>query len=487
MLPDGVMLEIFHLCQIESNSYVTSFRPGSGWFTLVHVCRRWRHIVLVSPRRLDLTLLCTYRTPVRKHLGCLPPFPIIVDYLTFSQSDLRSPAPNYEDDIVAALEHSDRVRSIKLPVTISLLEMAAPVMREPFLALKTLWLSSKDRNAPVLSDPFLNGPAPQLSQIFLEGISFPALPTLLLSANNLIDLQLKGIPQSGYISPETMVTSLASLNRLDSLCIWFKAPTSRLQLRSSPESTRHILLSLVTFNFYGSSKYLEHLLAQIDTPTLRGLNITYFNQLDFQVPQLSQFIRRTEHLELAQSRHSQGRIRISSPYVELMLDFEEERHHRSGLTLCILCKWPDWQVFHVAKILGQSPAMLSNVDHLSIDGSDLQLELGWKDRINDIGWPELLRQFTAVKMLHGSKHLARYISLGLDGVRGEMITVVLPALTSLLLEDQPVRSVKKFLAAREISGHPVIFVNPVCLQMFLLDYIIYDSSRLRYAREGDLI
>jgi hypothetical protein len=423
-----------------------------------------------------------------------------VDYLTFSGLRSSSAPTNYEDDIIAALEHPGRVRSIKLVVTSSLLGMVASVVQEPFLALTTLWLSSKDRNAPVLPDVFLSGPAPHLRQIFLQGISFPTLPTLLSSANNLVDLQLGDIPQSGYISPEVMATSLAGINRLEGLTYWFKAPISRHQLRSSPVLTRHVLLSLVTFNFRGSSEYLEHLLAQIDTPRLRGINITYFNQLDFQVPQLSQFIRRTEHLELAQSRHLHGRIRISSLYIEL--DFKEEGHRGSCLNLRIWCRWLDWQVLHLAQILAQSPAMVSNVDHLSIDEDDLQLEPGWKDSMDDTDWLELLHQFSAAKTLHGSKQLAGHIALALDGVGEEMITEVLPALTSLSLEDQPVRSVEKFLAARQNSGHPITFVDPGGCEFmscrFLLDCIISNSSAtagslcpsynlLRHAIAGDLI
>ena len=411
--------------------------------------------MLESPRRLDLTLLCTYGTPVRKHLGCLPPVPVIVDYLTFSHLALR-PAPNHEDDVIAALEQPNRVRSIKLTVTSHLLEMMALAMQESFPALTTLWLSSEDRNAPVLPDAFSIGPAPHLLQILLEGISFPALPTLLLSANNLVDLQLKDIPQSGYISPDAMVSSLAALKRLDNLCIWFKAPISRLQPRHSPVSTRRVL-SLVAFKFHGSSEYLEHLLVQIDTPRLCSIDITYFNQLDFQVPQLSEFVRRTENLHLSQSRHSRGHIRLSSLSVEL--DFKEEGHHGTRLTLRISCKWLDWQVLHLAQILGHSPALVSNVDYLSIDENDLQPKPGWKDSMEDTDWLELLRPFVVVKMLHGSKQLSRHIALALDGVGEEMSTEVLPALTSLSLEDQPEKSVEKFLAARQISGHPVTFVD----------------------------
>jgi hypothetical protein len=487
ILPEDVLLEIFDFYQIESNPYLSSLRPVSDWFRLVHVCRRWRQIVLVSPRRLDLTLFCTYGTPVRKNLGSLPPFPIIVDYLTFS--DLRSPAPNHEDDIIAALDHPDRVRSIKLAVTNYLFGVVSPLMQEPFIALETLWLSSKDQNSPVLPDIFLTGPAPQLRQIFLEGISFPALPTILSSASNLVDLQLKDVPQSGYISPEVMATSLAALNRLNTLCIWFKAPISRTQLRSSPASMRHVLLSLVTFKFYGSSEYLEDLLAQLETPRLRVINITYFHQLDFQVPQLFQFIHRTGHLKVAQSPYTQGCIRISSRYVEL--DFEDVWHQGGGFTLCISCKWPDWQVLHLAQILAQSPAFVSNVDHLSIDENHPQLEQGWKDGLDDTDWLELLRPFTAVRMLHGPKKLAENIAHALDGVGGEMITEVLPTLASLSLEDQPVKSVEKFLTARRIYGHLITFVDTGMCEFTscasFLDCIISDSSWLRNAPEGDSI
>ena len=438
----------------------------------MHVCQRWRQIVLVSPQRLDLTLFCTLGTPIRRNLGCLPPFPIIVDYLTFA--DFSRPVPEFYDDIIAALEHPDRVRTIKLVVTNSLLGVLASVTQEPFPALTTLWLSSRDRNTPVIPDSFLSGTAPHLRQIFLEGISFPTLPTLLSSASNLVDLQLENITPSGYVSPEVMVTSLAPLNRLNTLYIGFKRPISRLQPRSSPVATRHVLLSLVTFNFRGCSEYLEHLLAQIDAPRLCDINITYFNQLDFRVPQLSQFINRTENLGLAQSRQVHGRIRISNMYVRL--DFAEG-HHKSRLTLCISCKWVAWQVLHLAQILaGQSYAMVSNVAYLSIDANDLKLDPAWKDSLDDTDWLELLRSFTAVKRLHGSERLAKHIALALDGVCGEMTTEVLPALASLSLEDEPVKSVEKFLAARQISGHPVTFVGPGRCKFIFAEV----PSRLRY-------
>ena len=69
MFPDVALLKIF-------DCYVDQARGDDGdspeieaWHTLVHVCRKWRSVVFGSPRRLNLRLLCTKRTPVREMLA----------------------------------------------------------------------------------------------------------------------------------------------------------------------------------------------------------------------------------------------------------------------------------------------------------------------------------------------------------------------------------------------------------------------------------
>ena len=103
--------------------------------------------------------------------------------------------------------------------------MLAMPMQEPYPVLTTLELWLDDKMALVLPDTFLGGFAPCLQRVWLEGLVFPALPKLLLSAVDLVSLLLDKIPpNTGYISPKVMATSLSMLIRLKYLRIDFRSP-----------------------------------------------------------------------------------------------------------------------------------------------------------------------------------------------------------------------------------------------------------------------
>ncbi len=183
------------------------------------------HAVLISSFS---ALLCTHGTPVRNNLGCWPPFTIIIDYIshkTFTRYD-EAFTPHDEDSLIAALEHPDRIRKVGVSLTDSQLKKVVTVMQEPFLALTHLSIWSEDGSAPALPSGFLGGSAPCLQFIHLEGIPFPALPTLLSSTSDLASLYLDDIPQDGYISPETMAAGLSAFPRLERLLIGFQSVTS---------------------------------------------------------------------------------------------------------------------------------------------------------------------------------------------------------------------------------------------------------------------
>jgi hypothetical protein len=68
-----------------------------------------------------------------------------------------------EDNIIAALEHKDRIREIALSnLTSSVLETISSAMQEPFPVLSCLELGTVEDTAPVVADSFLRGPAPCL-------------------------------------------------------------------------------------------------------------------------------------------------------------------------------------------------------------------------------------------------------------------------------------------------------------------------------------
>ena len=197
------MLEIFDLYRKDHYNNPRPL-PVWKWHILVHVCKRWRQLVFSSPHRLDLKLLCTYGTPFRENLGIWPAFPIVLD--------LHSPGslftPNDEDNAIAALEHSDRLCSINLYVTGSMRAKMSTVLSKPFPLLKRFKFYTVGLNVPALPDEFLGGSAPCLQEFYLNGIPFPALPTLLLTTSNLVNLTLSTIPPTGYIPPEAMVACL---------------------------------------------------------------------------------------------------------------------------------------------------------------------------------------------------------------------------------------------------------------------------------------
>jgi hypothetical protein len=148
------------------------------------------------------------------------------------------------DNIIALLEHGDRVRQIDLKdVASSQLKKGLAAMQVPFPELTRLLLRSHDDAMSVLPDSFLGGSVPRLRYLLLDRIPFPGLPKLLLSADHLDDLHLENIPHSGYILPEATVTALSTLTSLEQLSMEFQSPLScpDRASRRPPPPTRAVL------------------------------------------------------------------------------------------------------------------------------------------------------------------------------------------------------------------------------------------------------
>jgi hypothetical protein len=436
LLPDVVLLRIFDL-----------YEDIEAWITLVHVCQNWRNIVFGSPRRLNLQLYCTGRTPVREKLDIWPLFPIIIRVYTFDRWD--------NGNIFAALEHNDRISEIFIfHIPSSEMEKALTALQQPFPALTCLQFGFDIATAPIIPASFLGGSAPALEALCLDRIPFPGLPKLLLSATHLVDLDIRSIPHSGYISPEAIVACLSVLTRLELLHIGFEYPQSRPDRRLSPEARAHLPV-LTTFSFNGISEYLEDLVARIDAPLLNKTSITFFYQLLFDTPQLTRLIRRTSKFKA----HDEAHVEFSSSDVTVTLP----RIRDGELEFGVSCSLSDLQHSSFVAPVGSSSftqTLIHTVERLYIQRKSRVLFLNWPDDIENSRWLELFQPFAAVDSLFISSEFTPLIAPALKELIGERVTEVLPALQTLFLEEPPLsgpvpEAIGQFVVARQLAGHPL--------------------------------
>jgi F-box-like len=446
-LPDDVLLEIFDFFAEEHKS---TKQATEKWQTLVHVCRRWRNIVFRSPRRLNLRLFCSNKTPARDTLYVWPALPLFIECNESAES---------VDDIVAVLERSECLCHIDLTnFESSDMEQFSAAMQVPFPELRHLQLWSFDETVSALPDSFLGGSAPRLEDFSLHRIPFPGLPKLLLSATHLITLQLDNIPHSGYISPEAIVAALSTLTRLKTLWLRFKSPQSRPDRarQRPPPSTRSVLPALTHFWFKGVSEYLEVVVTRIDTFRLNKLYITFFNEIVFDTPQLVQFISCTPIWRLL----GKARVSFGDDAAKVRLSSQTSGKGEE-IEVRIPCRELDWQVSSMEQVCTSCLPLLPALEDLHVHENLRWRELeDWEDNIENALWLELLLPFTSVKNLYLSEYVARRIVPALQELVGERATEVLPTLQNIFLEERQAsglvqKGIQQVIAVRQVAGHPI--------------------------------
>ena len=465
ILPDDVLLHIFHFDQAiyldglyspPRSADEAVLRHCWQWRRLVDVCRRWRSVVFASPNFLNLRLVIgNPASPRIKFLRLYPPLPIIVGNII----DFPLPDNQYFDP---AIMHHNRLCEIYFfHLSSSLLQRLASAMQEQLPALTHLMLDAEsyyNPSPPALPDGFLGGSAPSLQSLVFHSIPFPALPKLLLTATDLVELTLTQIPHNGYFPPGAIATGLAVSANLESLTIGFQSPLS-LPDRASrrpPPPMRSVLPALTQFDFKGVSEYLEDLLTWIDAPSLAFISVTFFNQLIFNIPQLTQFMRRTPKFGTI----NEARVYFSIDFISVRSLSTQTSDE--GFRLSILCKKLDWQLSSLAQVLSGSSPFLPTymVEHLRVICRLGNSEPDWSD-VEIEQWREICHPFTAVKNLYIYKEFSKHIASALlQEPVGEIATDSLPALESLFLKELqrsgPVQeAIGKFVAARALSGHPI--------------------------------
>ncbi|KAI0286438.1 hypothetical protein BC826DRAFT_1108870 [Russula brevipes] len=370
-----------------------------------------------------------------------------------------------EDDVIATLEHNSLWRVPRWLLSLRgdgahlVLEVAAAGAIIGDVAGGVAGPLALLSAPAFLPDSFLGGSAPRLRSLDLNSVAFPTLRKLLLSASHhLVTLRLRNVPAAGYISPEEMVTSSprwkyssSNSNSLD------RAPTERSDVSA------HV------------SWYLEDLVARVDAPLLRDVAITLFKQLIFSILQFLQFIGRLEtfkglnRAEVTFSRRSVA-ITLSRP---LSPQTGQQRRRpgigtgtgtknvhvvdRRTLTLRIFSE-SDGQISSLAQVCRSSlPPPLSTVERLEVC-EDRDWRPCWRD---DVGITQALAS-TGAKDLYLSEGIVGHVAPALQGHVGERAIDVFPVLRSVFLRRlqpsgpiQETEVIGQFLAARELSGHPV--------------------------------
>ena len=387
-------------------------------------------------------------------LDIWPALPIVIDASFGDDVD--------EDDIVGALEDRDRIIGITLwGLTQSTVEKCLRVMQQPFPVLTSLDLYTETgKVARVSTQAFLGGSIPQLKRVCLDGIRFSALPTLLSSASELVDLHLEDFPVTGreHISPEAMITCLSSLTRLRSLYISFQPYASFTNPTSQcphPSNLAHTVLPALTdVSLSGPREYLETL-TRIDAPLLEDGLFWFHDVPNFDHPQVSQFVHRTGMFNLPSG---------IDVYIRKGVLFELSSSIGPKKKFSMSFSGFDTDLYTEVELMEQlctrCPPLLSHIERLTLGGDDVEFWYRWP---LSAPWLEFLQPFTSVQTLHLSGTVIMlHVSRTLGELAEERVTEVLPALHTLVLswsrEDvsEAARLVKPFIVARKHSEHPVV-------------------------------
>ena len=436
-LSDEVLLGIFR--------YYIDASPRS-WSRLVHICRKWRRIVFASQRDLRLRLFFTHRTPVRKTLDYWPAsLPIVLEY--GGSPGLDSLAPEDEDNIIAALKQSDRICSISLAVTSSLLEKLSAIER-PFPKLEHLIVLTRD--SPRLTLPSAFGWGTRLRSLHLTGITFFALPQLLYSSRNLVKLQLHEVLNPWLIAPEALTDALSGMAQLRSLSLRFLPTKDHIGITQASKK-RAVLPALTRLDFLGITKYLEDFVARIDTPRLGYIGVTLFNESISDVSQLGKFIDRIGN------HRSHRHAHILSSDRAISISFIQPVRVATCIKLQIFCARLSEQLSFMAQVFIHFPAFFHDVEDLRISA---RRQPRLKDIFYDVQWLNSINSFTGVKWFHldGDSSVNIIRALKKANMRGETL---LPGIHKFCIRQpgphyEPVRkAVMSLMASRRLSGPPI--------------------------------
>jgi len=466
VLNDDCLLRIFSLYRppLLDEDEVVDIRILQGgewgrerwWYKLVHVCRRWRYLILQSAAHLGVCLVCTYGTPVADMLAHSPPLPLVIDTV----DNFQDISAEDEERITFVLQHSDRVRRIRFRMSVSNLEKLILAMDKEFPMLEYLYIAPPTKHNITLVFP-QTFRAPQLRQLILINLATPIGSPLIATAPGLVTLALDYIHPSAYFSPHDLLAQLSLMPQLETLGITFHSPSQNRAFETLPSETpitQHVTLPhLRWFAFGGDNAYLEALLPHVTTPLLERLQIIFFNRPLFSVPYPLQFMRTTE------------RVRFSSLSVSFLgavvvvRALPREGAKVDAFYMHVSCQSLDWQVACAAQIFGTLGSAFSSVKRLHLQFGERESP-SEGDNVIDVDptqWRIFLGSFSNVETLLIDDGLTKGLSLSLRQDDGEPPLHLLSKLKELVYSasDDVDDAFASFIHAREVAGHSVSLVR----------------------------
>jgi hypothetical protein len=260
--------------------------------------------------------------------------------------------------------------------------------------------------------------------------------------------------------PNDVLQHLSLLPQLDELQISFRSaiPNRDIerQLLHTPVITHVTHPNLRVFYFVGVSGFSEAVLAHMAGPLLETFRVQFFNQLNFSIPHLQNFMMSAENLRFSRARfifHHEAVAMFAFPHVE---------SEWNNFSFLVPCAHLDWQVSSMTQVSKDLNQLFSEVVDLMLDYREHSLSPEWHNQANHTQWRELLGSFRNVKILRVYNGLVGDLSRSLrsDGESSPSLEV-LPELKELVCPVGCVgdKTFAPFVHEREVAGQPVSLIG----------------------------
>jgi hypothetical protein len=241
--------------------------------------------------------------------------------------------------------------------------------------------------------------------------------------------------------------------QLEMIFFHFAVPNRDVE---TPIITHLTLPYLTRFGFRAVSAYSEAVLSRITAPRLENLGIGYPKQVTFSVPELLQFMERTENLSF-----NRAEFNFDSERVSVEVNAPDSNKPIYAFSLDIDSWHLNRQVSSMAQIFNALSQMFSTVEHLTLVHKVHNRSSEEHNEVERAEWLKLLRSFSNVKTLRIKDGFVGELSRCLTLEVGEDPLELLPELHELTYSGSGNShdALTQFIDARQSAGRPITLIK----------------------------